>query len=55
VSDRPEGGGWFKAKYEGTCRGCSAPIYVGEWVRYSREYEKQLYCQPCAVREEEEV
>jgi hypothetical protein len=50
---RPEGKGWFQAQYEGKCRGCGAPIYVGEWVRYSREEEKQLYCQSCAVREEE--
>lgn len=49
---KPEGKGWFKARFEGSCRGCGAPIYVGEWVRYSTLEDRQLYCQPCAVREE---
>jgi hypothetical protein len=50
ILPRPPGGGWFKAQYEGKCRGCGAPIYVGEWIKYSQD--QVVCCRPCIAREE---
>ena len=46
---RPQGEGWFPAKYPGTCRGCGAPIYEGEWIAYSTE--GVVACRPCIEKE----
>jgi hypothetical protein len=45
----PAGEGWFPAKYDGTCRGCGAPIYAGEWIAYSTE--GVVACRPCIEKE----
>lgn len=55
LPEPPHGGGWFAAKFPGTCGGCRAPIYVGEWVAYSREEPGVLLCAPCVRKEREDA